>query len=64
MGGKKKDGSLKRAISIFKEGMQKDKIPLTLVAINLATELPVASLKWLISSQFNSSLIIVILLKI
>ena len=41
-GVQKKDGSLERAISIFEEGMQKDTIPLTLVAINLATDLPVA----------------------
>lgn len=38
----KKNGSLERAISIFEKGMQKDEIPLTLVAINLATDLPVA----------------------
>lgn len=41
-GVQKKDGSLERAISIFEEGMQKDTIPLTLVAINLATDLLVA----------------------
>ncbi len=41
-GVQKKDGSLERAISIFEGGMQKDTIPLTLVAINLATDLPVA----------------------
>ena len=41
-GVQKKDRSLERAISIFEEGMQKDTIPLTLVAINLATDLPVA----------------------
>ena len=42
MGRSKKKGSLERAISIFEEGMQKDTMPLTLVAINLATDLPVA----------------------
>ena len=41
-GVQKKDGSLERAISIFKKGMQKDELPLTLIAINLETDLPVA----------------------
>ena len=41
-GGAKKVGRLERAIGIFEEGMPKDTIPLTLVAINLATHLPVA----------------------
>ncbi len=41
-GVQKKDGSLDRSISVFKKGMQKDKIPLTLIVINLETDLPVA----------------------
>lgn len=41
-GVQKKDGSLDQAISVFKKGMQKDKLPLTLIVINLETDLPVA----------------------
>ena len=41
-GVQKTDGSLERAISVFKKGMQKDKLPLTLIVINLETGLPVA----------------------
>jgi len=41
-GVQKTDGSLEQAISVFKKGMQKDKLPLTLIVINLETGLPVA----------------------
>lgn len=41
-GVQKKDGSLDQAISVFKQGMQKDRLPFTLIVINLETNLPVA----------------------
>ena len=41
-GVQKKNGSLERALNIFKTGAQTDQIPLTLITINLETDLPVA----------------------
>ncbi len=41
-GVQKKEGSLDRAIRVFEKGAQKDNIPLTLIAINVETDLPVA----------------------
>ena len=41
-GVQKKDGSLDKALRIFKQSMHQDNLPLTLVMINQETHLPVA----------------------